>query len=211
MKKSLMGLYLDLKRKYGPPKGQWFLWCKRKKSISEREEVIIGAVLTQRANWKNVEMALENLKKAKANSLMAIYILGKKNPSLLKNLVKPVGFYRRKTERLFALTKFIIDTYGGVKKMKRQKAEKLRRQLLAIKGVGEETADDILLYALDKPVFVIDNYTRRFVEYYQLSSCFSYSCLQSFFQKRIRKDFRLYQDFHALIVIWGKDKNNFQK
>jgi endonuclease-3 related protein len=83
-------LYKDLEKKYGFPKGQWSLWCKRPKNEKEKEEVIIGAILTQRTNWKNVELAFNNLKKAKINSLRDIYRLGIKK---LASLIKPSGFY----------------------------------------------------------------------------------------------------------------------
>jgi endonuclease-3 related protein len=91
-------LYKELKRKYGKPKGQWQLWCKRPKTEREREKVIIGAILTQRTNWNNVELALNNLKKIKINSLKDICRLGTKK---LAFLIKPSGFYKAKAQYLF--------------------------------------------------------------------------------------------------------------
>jgi endonuclease-3 related protein len=88
--------------------------------------------------------------------------------------------------------------------MKKEDGKKLREKLLKLKGIGPETADSILLYALDKPVFVIDEYTRRLVKKRNLAKNFSYKFLQELFEKNLKKDFRLYQDFHALIVIDGK-------
>jgi endonuclease-3 related protein len=88
-------LYKELKKKYGTPKGQWQLWCKRTKSEGEREEVVMGAILTQRTNWKNVELAIENLKKAKINSLRDIYQLGERG---LASLIKPSRFYQTKVK-----------------------------------------------------------------------------------------------------------------
>lgn len=196
-------LYKELKRKYGCPKGQWRLWCKRPKTRKEREEVIIGAILTQRTNWKNVELVFQNLKKAKVNSLKNILRLGEKR---LANLIKPSGFYQAKAGYLFGLARF-IKRCGGVVKMEKSDLQKLREQLLELKGIGPETADSILLYALDKPIFVIDEYTKRLVEERGLSSNLSYAFLQELFQKNLRKDFKLYQDFHALIVINGKKAN----
>ncbi|MBA4320747.1 MAG: endonuclease, partial [Flavobacterium sp.] len=84
--------------------------------------------------------------------------------------------------------------------------KELREKLLKVKGIGPETADSILLYALDKPIFVIDEYTRRFVKKYYFSKKFSYHELQQLFQNNLTRNFRLYQDFHALIVINGKNK-----
>jgi endonuclease-3 related protein len=194
-------LYQELKNKYGNPSGQWTLWCKRPKTEQEREEVVMGAVLTQRTNWKNVELALNNLKKAKICSLKSIYQL---NSRKLESFIKPSGFYKAKAGYLFNLARFIIENYGDLKTMKRVAPKKLRRELLKLKGIGPETADSILLYALDKPIFVIDEYTRRMVKKLGLAENLSYVFLQQLFEKNLRKDFQLYQDFHALIVINGK-------
>jgi len=195
-------LYKELKKKHGSPKGQWSLWCKREKSEKEREEVIIGAILTQRTNWKNVELAFSNLKKAKINSLKDIL---KIKPKKLERLIRPSGFYKAKSQYLINLAKFIIKNYGSLTKMKKEDGKKLREKLLKLKGIGPETADSILLYALDKPVFVIDEYTRRLVKKRNLAQKFSYDFLQDLFEKNLKKDLRLYQDFHALIVIEGKN------
>jgi endonuclease-3 related protein len=195
-------LYQELKKKHGSPKGQWSLWCKREKSEKEREEVVIGAILTQRTNWKNVELSFSNLKKAKINSLKDIL---KIKPKKLERLIRPSGFYKAKSQYLINLAKFIIKNYGSLTKMKKEDGKKLREKLLKLKGIGPETADSILLYALDKPVFVIDEYTRRLVKKRNLAQKFSYDFLQDLFEKNIKKDLRLYQDFHALIVIEGKN------
>ncbi len=199
-------LYKGLKRKYGTPKGQWQLWCKRPKTKREREEVVIGAILTQRTNWRNVEIAINNLKRAKINSLKNIYRLG---PKKVENLIKPSGFYKAKAQYLFNLAKFIIENYGSLEKgMKKAELKELREELLKLKGIGPETADSILLYALDKPIFVIDEYTRRLVKKHNLADQTNYQFLQKSFEGNLRKDFRLYQDFHALIVINGKNSRS---
>jgi len=196
-------LYKRLKRKYGQPKGQWILWCKRPKTDQEREEVLVGAILTQRTNWKNVDLALGNLKRIRINSLRDIYQLGVKK---LAPLIKPSGFYQTKTNYLFHLIEFIFHNYGNLEKMRKTDFKELRERLLKLKGIGPETADSILLYALDKPVFVIDEYTCRLIKKRGLAKNLSYTFLQKLFEKSLRKDFRLYQDFHALIVINGKNK-----
>lgn len=165
---------------------------------------MIEAILTQRTNWKNVEKALQNCKIAGLQNLKGIYALGKKNLNRLQQTIKPCGFYKTKAEYLFGLAKFVFKNYGSAAKIKKAKTDKLRQELLTLKGVGEETADDILLYALDKPVFVIDEYTRRFVKQYKLSPHFNYGTLQKLFESSLKPDYRLYQDFHALIVIDGK-------
>jgi len=204
MKNVFEKLYKKLKKKYGAPKGQWKLWCKRPKTEKERQEVIIGAILTQRTNWKNVELAINNLKETKINSLKNIYKLGKRK---LAHLIKPSGFYKTKAQYLFNLSRFIVKNYDSLKKMKKTKLEKLREELLKLKGIGPETADSILLYGLDKQIFVIDEYTRRLVKKYNLTDKTDYHFLQKLFEKNLKKNFQLYQDFHALIVIDGKNKN----
>jgi len=220
-------LYKGLKKKYGTPKGQWKLWCERPKTEKEREEVVIGAILTQRTNWRNVELAINNLKKTKINSLKNIYRLG---PKKLENLIKPSGFYKAKAQYLFNLAKFIVENYGSLEGMKKAELKELREELLKLKGIGPETADSILLYALDKPVFVIDEYTKRLIRKRNLAKNLNYNFLQKLFEENlspvvefgqnyhlrskskfhygVRKDFRLYQDFHALVVICGKNSRS---
>jgi len=197
----IVKIYKNLRKKYGHPQGQWKLWCKRPKTNKEREEVIIGAILTQRANWKNVELAMNNLKKARLNSLIKILA----NKTRLAPYIRPSGFYKQKGERLYGLAKFIVKKYGSISEMKKQPLPKLRQELLGLKGIGPETADSILLYALEKPVFVIDEYTRRLLRAKRIARSGKYEDLRNLFEKNLKKDYRLYQDFHALIVIDGKN------
>lgn len=198
---KIRGLYKKLYKKHGWPRGQWKMWCKRPKTLAEREEIMIGAILTQRTNWNNVEQAIALLKKKNVCSLEGICELGQNNIKRLAGLIKPSGFYQQKAERLFGLAKFILENYGGIEKMKKAGINRLREELLNLKGLGRETVDSILLYTLDKPVFVIDEYTRRFVKRYRLAKNLSYDNLQGLFEKNLKKDYRLYQDFHALIII----------
>ena len=186
------------------PKGQWKLWCKRPKTEREKEEVIIGAILTQRTNWRNVELAVNNLKRVKINSLKNIYRLGEQR---LAPLIKPSGFYQTKAQYLFNLARSIVKDYGSLERMKKMEFKELREELLKLKGIGPETADSILLYALDKPIFVIDEYTRRLVKKHNLADKTNYHFLQKLFEENLKRDYRLYQDFHALIVIDGKKSN----
>ncbi len=205
MSSRVFELYKELCRAHGSPQGQWKLWCKRPKNLKEREEVIIGAVLTQITNWRNVCLAICKIKKAKKLSLQSIYNLGIKNPDKLKDLIKSAGFYNAKAKYLTAIAGFFVKN-GGVSKIIKIPFEELRPRLLSLSGVGYETCDSILLYALDKPVFVIDEYTRRLCLRKRLKSKqnLSYEFLRSFFEKNLTADFKLYQDFHALIVIDGK-------
>ncbi len=197
-------LYLSLSKKYGRPRDFWAKWCKRKKTWQEKEEIVIGAILTQRTSWKNVEMALKNLRGMKALSIKGIYQAGRKNIKLLENPIRPSGFYKQKAQRLFRLCKFIIENHKSLERFFKQSLKTCREQLLELPGIGPETADSILLYAGYKPVFVIDEYTRRFVKKHNLSDKLSYEHLQYLFEKSLPKDVKVYQDFHAMIVLEGK-------
>lgn len=200
-------LYYELLKKHGRPGGQWKLWCSRKKTRTDRDEIVIGAILTQNTNWRNVEKAIMNLKRHKACSLNKILKLGENKISSLREMIRPAGFFNSKAKYLIEVSRFFALN-GGVKEVMKSRVEKLRKQLLSLKGVGPETADSILNYALDKPVFVIDKYTQRISAVKKLTRRFDYDYLQKFFVERIRKDFRFYQDLHALIVIENKFKNN---
>ncbi|MEK9130095.1 MAG: hypothetical protein AAB526_01725 [Patescibacteria group bacterium] len=197
-------LYQELEKKYGKPNEQWNLWCKRPKTIQEKEEVMMGAILTQRTSWKNVELSLKNLKNNHIISLKNIYLLG---PKKIEAFIKPAGFYEQKAQYLFNLAQFFVEKYGSLKKFKKIGLEKMREEILKVKGVGPETADSILLYALDQPIFVIDEYTKRLANEKKLTDKMDYFSLQKLFENNLKKDFCLYQDFHALIVIYGKNKN----
>lgn len=197
MGNKILALYKDLERQYGEPKGQWKLWCKRPKTKLEKEKVIIGAILTQRTNWQNVELSFELMRKSGLKSLKDIYNLGKKDFNKLVQSVRPSGFYKTKAKYLLGMAEFFTKKQGEIK----------RDDLLNLKGVGKETADSILLYASEKPIFVIDEYTRRFIKEKKLAKNLSYDYLQKLFEKNLPRDWRLYQDFHALIVINGKNKN----
>jgi len=204
---KLEKLYTELREKHGTPKGHWGLWCKRKKTDAEREEVMIGAILTQNTNWGNVRLAMANLSGENACSLKAIRKLAIKNIDGLQTLIRPAGFFRQKAGYLAVLAEFCEKKHGGVNNMLKADPLVIRNELLSLKGIGPETADSILLYALHKPVFVIDEYTRRLVKKRRLAKDISYEKLRALFEKNIKKDYRLYQDFHALIVVEGKKKN----
>ena len=206
LKNDLYKIYKALKKQYGKPEGQWKLWCKRPKTEKEKEQVIIESILTQRANWKNVCYAISNLKAA---GLLSIKKIASTPEEKIQTLIRPSGFYKIKAKRLKALCNFIENECGGVEKAQKLSDDILREKLLSLNGIGEETADDILLYAFEKPFFVIDEYTRRLVRKFNLTDNFSYRHLQELFEKGLgKKDYVLYQDYHALIVIDGKGVNN---
>jgi len=203
---EIIDIYRKLKVIYNSrAEEQWSLWCKRPKTLEEKETVMIESILTQRANWKNVVLAVENLERAGILSMEKILACDFEN---LELLIRPSGFYRLKTQRLKVLADFILNGCGGIKQAENIATNTLRSRLLALKGVGEETSDDILLYAFERPVFVIDEYTRRLAKELKLTDDFSYVHLQQVFEQGLgRKNYALYQDFHALIVIDGKVKN----
>lgn len=168
-------------------------------------EIMIGAILTQNTNWRNVELAICNLKKSDLLEPLTI----KNVPiSKLRKLIKPAGFYNVKAKRVKTFVQYLIKDYAGnLEKMKRKQTSILRRELLAIKGIGSETCDSILLYALKKPVFVIDAYTRRILMRHNfIDEKDSYREIQTFFERNLKKDVRLFNEYHALLVRLAKEK-----
>lgn len=166
-------------------------------------ETIVGAVLTQNTNWTNVEKAIENLRAAKSLDLQSLLSLKVED---LENLIRPAGYFRIKTQRLRNLLSFIANEYGDTETMFASDAAKLREQLLAVNGVGPETADSILLYAGEKPTFVIDTYTHRVAKrhgWIELDA--DYATLKAFFEKHLERDVALYNEYHALLVNIGKE------
>jgi len=163
-------------------------------------EIAVGAILTQNTDWRNVEKALGNLKSANVLSIEAIL----ETPTdQLEMLVRPSGYFRMKADRLKQLCDFLqSNSFDALKKMGREHAREL---LLCVKGVGPETADDIVLYALDIPSFVIDTYTRRLLERFGLYSAkLKYSVLQAAFHQQLPEDSSLFKQYHALIVEHAK-------
>ncbi|MBW2980878.1 endonuclease [Candidatus Woesearchaeota archaeon] len=165
---------------------------KAPKNDKERFEIIIGAILTQNTNWKNVEKAIFNLNK---NQLLDINKIKKINKKRLASLIKPSGYFNQKAERL----KIIADFYSKNKNPS-------RGELLDVKGIGPETADSILLYALGKTSFVVDAYTKRIFSRLGLcnGNC-SYDELQQMFHKNLPKEQKLFNQYHALLVELGKN------
>lgn len=198
---KLLLLYFELLFKFDSP-GKW-PWFGQDKPHT-KDEIIIGSILTQNTNWRNVQKAIGNLRNKKVNTIEDIYKLGLKDIELLKQLIRPSGFYNQKGERLFTLCKFITQNYINLDKFSKLSDEMARIKLLKLKGIGKETADTMLLYAMSKPIFIIDTYTKRFTNHFKLTKHDDYDNLQAFFVKSLPKNETLYQDFHALIVKWGK-------
>lgn len=166
-------------------------------------EVMVGAILTQNTNWGNVERAIANLRAADVLTPQRINVT---TLIRLRRLIRPSGFYNQKARRLKAFSRFLVDRYGGsIAKMRREETAKLRGELLALDGIGPETADSILLYALGKPSFVIDAYTRRvFSRHGYLSEKHGYHEWQRLFADNLPRDVKLHNEYHALIVKLAK-------
>ncbi len=162
-------------------------------------EIIVGAVLTQNTSWKNVEKAIDNLKHHNALDIDILYQMDRKT---LASMVKSSGFYNIKSYRLKNIIKVIHDKYASdICNLKALNISEIRNRLLEINGVGKETADSIILYAFDKPIFVVDVYTKRFLRNHRLyDGQFDYDSVQEFFMKNLPHDTYLFNEFHALIV-----------
>jgi endonuclease III related protein len=150
---AIISYYTALLARYGPQ--NW--WPAR-----SRFEVIVGAYLTQNTNWSNVEKAMANLRRARALSVKGLREL---SLARLQQLVRPSGYFRQKARNLKIFIAFLDQQYSGsLNRMFAQPTARLRAELLALNGVGPETADSILLYAGNHPIFVVDAYTRRVLE-----------------------------------------------
>ena len=159
-------------------------------------------MLTQNTAWRNVEKAILNLKKANSLSPQKILEIDEKK---LQELIRPSGFYRQKAIRLKLATAKWLELKEKAKSMDRFA---LRKEWLSVKGIGKETADSIILYAHNKPIFVIDSYTKRFCKAFNLFEAKEYDEYREFFEKNLpkRNALEIYKEYHALIVRWGKEK-----
>ncbi|MBI1749096.1 MAG: endonuclease III domain-containing protein [Acidobacteria bacterium] len=166
-------------------------------------EVIVGAILTQNTAWTNVEKAVANLRRER---LLTPKALGRVSQAKLARLIRSSGYFRQKAKKLKAFVKFLRSEYGGsLGKMFRTPTPELREKLLAVHGIGPETADSILLYAGQHPVFVVDAYTKRILLRHGLVSAKAgYEELRALFEKTLPPDVQLYNEYHGLIVMTGK-------
>jgi len=166
-------------------------------------EVMVGAILTQNTAWGNVEKAIAELKKAKALSPEKMRRL---NVSELERMVRPSGFYRIKAARLRNFLSYLDSRYAfDITLMAKRPARTIRNELLAVQGIGQETADSILLYALRKKYFVVDAYTKRiFSRHGVVRERDDYGTIQRVFMDSLPGRVRLYNEYHALIVRTGK-------
>jgi endonuclease-3 related protein len=190
----LMNIYRRLLARYGPQ--HW--WPAR-----EPFEVIVGAILTQSAAWVNVEKAIAGLKAAGAISPKALRQLPQ---SEVARLIHSCGYYNAKARKLKAFARWLGEQYhDSLDELFAGSTDHLRHRLLAVYGIGEETADSIILYAANKPTFVIDAYTRRVINRMGLApENNSYSAYQSLFMTNLPSDTRLFNEYHALLVCLAK-------
>jgi endonuclease III related protein len=186
----LLRWYRVLSRAFGPQR-----WWPARTPF----EVMVGAILTQNTSWSNVEKAIRLLRDRRVLDPHAMETLSLVE---LRRLIRPAGYYNVKADRLRGYLGFFLGVYGGdYRRMARQPVESLREELLRVKGIGPETADAILLYALGKPVFVVDAYTKRiFFRHNLIDESASYAQVQSLCMGSIQQDALVYNEYHALLV-----------
>ncbi|HQP91697.1 MAG TPA: endonuclease III domain-containing protein [Candidatus Omnitrophota bacterium] len=192
---KIISIYKKLYNAFGPQ-----YWWPGASSF----EVMIGAILTQNTNWQNVEKAILNLKKARSLNFEKMY---KMSEGRLSRLIRPAGYYNIKARRLKNFLRFVKENYSGsIEKMKKADTFKLRKGLLSVSGIGSETADSMLLYALNKPVFVVDAYTKRIAARHNISKADAeYEAVQELFLRHLPRDRKLYNEYHALLVKLGQE------
>jgi len=193
--KQLKAIYKALYKAFGPQ--HWW-------PGDTPFEMMVGAVLTQNTAWSNVEKAIANLKHER---LLTPRRLKDVLHGKLASLIRPSGYYNIKAKRLGHLVSFITNHYNGnLKKLFATDVDTLRRDLLHVNGIGPETADSIILYAAEKPVFVVDAYTKRiFSRHGFVPENVAYHEAQKVFIDHLPLNVRMYNEYHALIVRLGKD------
>ena len=193
-KANLLCLYHRLFDAYGPQH-----WWPAESSF----EVVVGAVLTQNTAWPNVERAITNLKEA---GLMDLSVMHDRKQEDIGDRIRPSGYYNVKARRLKNVCAWLVNQ-GGIGNLNKLPTSEIRHLLLTVNGIGPETADDILLYALDRPVFVIDTYTRRLLSKLGwLDASLGYEVMRAAFESRLDPDPVMYNEYHALIVRHAKQK-----
>ncbi len=190
----LTSVYGALFRRLGPQ--HW--WPGR-----TRIEIVVGAILTQNTAWSNVEKAIRRLRAAGALDLRRLH---EARIETLAGWIRPAGYFRVKARRLRAFTDMVYRRFGGrLSRLFALPTPELRRVLLEVNGIGPETADSIVLYAARRPVFVVDAYTRRFLERHGwLQAGADYDDVAALFTGLIPRRESLYNEYHALIVVLGK-------
>lgn len=193
--KTLNSIYRRLYSRFGP-QGWW--------PGRTPFDIAIGAILTQNTAWTNVEKAIKNLRR---KGLLNSKGIRKISSRQLASLIRPSGYYNIKAKRVKNFLGFLFSKYrGNLKNMLKEDTYKLREELLGVKGIGQETADSILLYALNKPIFVVDAYTKKILLCLGLiNPDATYSQIQDYVMNNLPNSSRLFNEFHALFVRLGKD------
>lgn len=173
-------------------------------------EIIIGAILTQNTAWSNVVKALDNIKNNGGLTPEFLYNIKKES---LAELIRPAGYFNQKSGYLKDFIGFLMERFDGdLDKLFQLDKNHLRETLLSVRGIGSETADDIILYAAEKPVFVIDAYTKRIMSRHGICKAdISYDNLQKMIEEEVPEDVNIYKDYHGLLVTLAKShcrKNN---
>lgn len=191
----LQKIYQALLNRFGPQH-----WWPAKTSA----EVIIGAILVQNTAWANVEKAMANLRKVKAVNWRTIY---QSSQDQLAIWIRPAGYFNVKAERLKRFADFLYENHAGsLRRLFALPTDELRTRLLAIKGIGPETADSILLYAANHPVFVVDAYTRRVMSRHGwVRNTIPYEELAALFTRQLPVAVAMYNEYHALLVRVAKE------
>ncbi|NVM56899.1 MAG: endonuclease III domain-containing protein [Desulfobacterales bacterium] len=192
-KRILLDLYSRLYRAFGPR--HWW-------PGDSAFEVAVGAILTQNTAWRNVQKAIDNLKARRLLSPDALAALPVQD---LASVIRPAGYYNIKARRLKHFLEFLLqETAGDLDRLLEEDLDTLRSKLLSINGIGPETADSILLYAGNKPTFVVDTYTQRILSRHSLiPEEASYDEVRSFFMDSLEPDASMFNEYHALLVHLG--------
>jgi endonuclease III related protein len=190
----LRRFYIVLLKSFGP-QGWW--------PARTRWEVVCGAILTQNTTWRNAALALANLRRT---GRLAWRAMRQASRAEIEQLIRPAGFFRQKARTLRSFIDWLEQAHGGsLDSLFRADSERTRTHLLALKGIGPETADAILLYAGQKPSFVADAYTRRILSRHKLMPILAdYATARQFLHKHLPQDASLFNEFHALLVEAGK-------
>jgi len=206
-----IAVYKRLLSEFGPQywwpvtdKGEFTPAYKPRKAFSEKQrfEICAGAILAQSTDWKNVMKALESLSRAE---MLSCEKIADAEQGRIAKLIRPSGYFNQKAKRLLLFAKHLKKNYGcSCSKMFEKPLPLLREELLSLHGIGNETADDIILYAAGKPSFVADAYTMRFVGRFYGKEGISYVEAKLFFELQLPKDAALFNEFHALLVGLGK-------
>lgn len=195
MPSILHDVYQRLFDRYGPQH-----WWPGESTL----EILVGAVLVQNTNWRNVEQALDNLREEGLLSVSALYGM---HPDELAEMIRPAGYYRLKAKRLRNVLRLVVEEYAGaLEALRETPQDALREKLLAVNGIGPETADSILLYVLGMPTFVVDTYTQRVLKRHGwIEMEADYHAVQDYFHSSLERDAPLYNEFHALLVRVGRE------